>query len=234
MLMDEKINILRALCGHGFANGLLLLTSLTHSSYIHENPTHPVPSNERMEFLGDAVLQLLVTQELYALHPHMAEGQLSKLRSHVVNAGTLSKLAREMGLQHYLLLGRGEAGGDQMRDTLLADALEALLGAIYVDSGLDAARVAWERWHQHEDLYDPRHLDEFDAKSRLQEHCLKSWQLLPVYDAQEGRRGKEAWFYVTLTINQRPVLSTDGPSKRKAELWLAQTCLRFDLHRLGA
>ncbi len=230
MLMDEKINAASRIAGHGFGQPHVLRTALTHSSFLHENPHHDTPSNERLEFLGDAVLQLLVTEELFGLHPDLPEGQLSKLRSHVVNEGSLARLARKAGLQECLLVGKGESQHCD-RDGLLADGLEALLGALYLDGGLPIARAAWQRWHDGENLYDPRHLDEFDAKSRLQEFSLKSWQSLPVYDTQETRREREAWFRVTLTLNDIPLLSTEGPSKRKAELWLAQACLRHGLHQ---
>ncbi len=232
MLRAEKLNALTHILGYAFQDQQLLAAALTHRSFHHENPGTPGP-NERLEFLGDAVLQLMITTALYTRHPQLAEGQLSKLRGHAVSEPTLSALARKMGLQDHLLLGKGEARGADARDSVLADALEAVLGAIYLDGGPGAAQAAWQRWESAlgVDLLDPRHLEDFDAKSRLQEFCLKTWQELPSYEAQEVREGgRPALFRVSLRVHGRPLLSTENPSKRKAELWLARACLDQHLH----
>lgn len=230
MLTPTKINALTRALGHDFSDPGLLMTALTHSSYGHENPSAQVTNNERLEFLGDAVLQLMITTELYRLHADLTEGQLSKLRSFIVNADTLGNLARNLELQDYLRVGKGEAVNLSTRDSIMADGLEALLGALYLDGGPMVAQKAWQRWTEGMDLFDPKHLDEFDAKSRLQEFTLKSWQELPSYSYQETKEDNRPAFRVTLTIRQRPLLSTTAPSKRKAELWLARTCLQSNLH----
>ena len=230
MLSPEKINTLTRALGHDFRDPQLLQAALIHRSYFHENPSVATETNERLEFLGDAVLQLMITSELYRRYPQLPEGQLSKLRSFAVNAETLSLIARELNMQDYLQVGKGAMTGLADIDSLLADGLEALLGALYLDGGPVAAQAAWMKWTAGLDLLDVRHLEEFDAKSRLQEFTLKTWQELPTYIYQETKVENRPAFRVSLTVHQRPLLSTTAPSKRKAEAWLARTCLQTNLH----
>lgn len=228
MLTTETRNALAQTLGYAFHNPIPLQAALTHSSYVHEQSLHAQASNERLEFLGDSVLNLLIAEELFARHQTLPEGQLSKLRSHAVNEASLATVARHLGLAQHMFVGRGETKGLEQKDALMADALEAILGAIYLDGGMAAAKASWQKWvsDMQIDWLDPRHLEEIDAKSRLQEFCLKSWQELPSYDAREIRGG----FQVTLTVHGRPLLSTQNISKKKAEHWLAQTCLQHQLH----
>lgn len=232
MLEASKINALTRALGHDFSDPSLLKTALTHSSYFHENPTLATESNERLEFLGDAVLQLMITSELYRRYPNLAEGQLSKLRSFAVNSETLGQIARILNLQEFLLVGKGERSSIDTRDSLLADSIEALLGALYLDGGAVVAQTAWQMWTEKlgVDLLDQKHLEEFDAKSRLQEYCMKTWQELPIYNYQENKSDKRPLFRVSLSIHNRPLLSTEAASKRKAEMWLARACLQTKLH----
>lgn len=227
---ETAVSLARTL-GYSFQSTELLKTALTHSTYGHES-ARPALNNERLEFLGDAVLQLVVSAELFRRHPTLPEGSLSKLRSLAVNAETLGTLARGIRLQELLLVGKGERAGLESKDTILADGLEALIGAIYLDGGIAAAEVAWKKllaFHPR-DLLDPKHLEDFDAKSKLQEFCLKSWQELPSYEASETQEAGRPAFRVTLSIRGRPLLCTQAPSKRKGELWLARACLQSHLH----
>jgi ribonuclease-3 len=133
-------NLEKAL-GHRFANRGLLEQALTHSSYASESSA-PIENNEQLEFLGDAALQLIASQELYQRFPGYHEGQLSKLRAHLVNANHLLHCARELDVGSYLRLGRGEEKtGGRRKNTLLADAVEAVLAALYLDGGLFVARA---------------------------------------------------------------------------------------------
>src|SRR5207248_6998520 len=117
----------------------LLRRALTHRSYAYENGG--LPTNERLEFLGDSVLGLVVTEELYRRHPDLPEGQLAKLRAAVVNSRALAEVARDLQVGRYLRLGRGEeASGGRDKSSILADAVEALIGAVYVDRGTEPAR----------------------------------------------------------------------------------------------
>src|SRR4051812_35561796 len=116
----------------------LLTRALTHRSYAYENGG--LPTNERLEFLGDAVLGLVVTSALFRRHPDLAEGQLAKLRAAVVNMRALAGVARELGLGQYVLLGRGEeASGGRDKSSILADPVEALFGAVYLQHGIEVA-----------------------------------------------------------------------------------------------
>jgi ribonuclease III len=131
---------LQARLGCSFQNESLLRLALTHPSLAHESG-EPTPHNQRLEFLGDAVLQLVLTEKLFALFPDFDEGQLSKSRAKLVNGETLAGLGRALGLGHYLILSRGEdSNGGRERSSTLADAFEAVLGAIYLDGGLGGVR----------------------------------------------------------------------------------------------
>src|SRR5690606_24613023 len=126
----------------------ILTRALTHRSYAYENGG--LPTNERLEFLGDSVLGLVVTDTLYRTHPDLPEGQLAKLRAAVVNMRALADVARSLGIGRYVRLGRGEeATGGRDKSSILADTLEALIGAVYLDRGLDEASALVHR------LFDP-------------------------------------------------------------------------------
>ena len=130
--------------GYAFWNGKLLETALTHSSYINEHAGKS-EHNERLEFLGDAVLELCVTEVLYHLLPGTREGEMTHLRSSLVNTTTLAELARLSGIREHIRLGCGEeAQGGRDRDPLLADAVESVIGAAYLDGGLAAAKQVVE------------------------------------------------------------------------------------------
>jgi ribonuclease-3 len=134
------LDTLEAAVGHQFANRALLEQALTHSSFARES-IEPAPDNEQLEFLGDAVLQLVASQELFQRFPSYQEGELSKLRAHLVNANHLRQCANLLQLGSYLRLGRGEEKtGGRRKTALLADAVEAILAALYLDGGLFVAR----------------------------------------------------------------------------------------------
>src|SRR5690348_7856953 len=125
--------------GYSFNDPSLLLAALIHTSYVNERPGRGLESNERLEFLGDAVLGVLVAHRLYELRPESPEGELTVLRAWLVRQSTLARWARQIGLGPHLLLGRGEArGGGRDRPALLARGYEAVVGAVYLDGGLDA------------------------------------------------------------------------------------------------
>lgn len=228
MLTTEKRNALSQILGYEFHNPTHLTTALTHSSFIHESALPSHQSSERLEFLGDSVLSLLATEILMERYSLLPEGQLSKMRSMVVNEEVLAQLARLAGLAGFMFLGRGEQKTIHERDAILADAFEAILGAAYLDGGLAASRQIYQHLLKlsEKDLFGQENLMEFDAKSRLQEFCLKTWQELPSYEAQEIPGG----FKVTLKVHGKEVLTTQNISKKKAELYLAKACLAQELH----
>jgi len=138
--MSSHLEDLERRLGHAFADGGLLRQALTHASFGHEKRQR-LPDNQRLEFLGDAVLQLAVTSELYARFPAMTEGELTKLRAQLVNKNHLQGIARELGLGEHLILGRGEEiSQGRQRGSILADAMEAVLGAVFAEAGWETAR----------------------------------------------------------------------------------------------
>src|SRR5205814_10205259 len=144
-MRSREITHLQKALGHEFLRPELLDQALTHSSHAREMETlreaSRVGDNEQLEFLGDAVLSLVTTEELFHRFPHFREGELSKLRAHLVSEKHLIRVAQALGLGHYLRLGRGEEkSGGRNKTALLVDALEAVLAALYLDGGLEAAR----------------------------------------------------------------------------------------------
>ena len=186
------LDTLEKALGHRFANRALLEHALTHSSFARESP-QPDDDNEQMEFLGDAVLQLVASQELYQRFPHYREGELSKLRAHLVNAQHLVHCAQQLHLGNYLRLGRGEEKtGGRRKSALLSDAVEALLAAIYLDGGIVPAH-AFIVFHILEPELDRLSADpsvvlSSDHKSRLQEMLRASGRPEPQYEivGEEG------------------------------------------------
>lgn len=176
------IDDLQERLGLRFNNQALLRQALTHRSYLNENPQAPHSDNERLEFLGDALLDFVVAEYLFDHYPNLREGDLTNLRAALVKASTLAGFAREIELGKYLLLGRGEAaGGGRHRRSLLCAAFEALAGAILLDQGLAAAHSFLLRFIEPAlDDISARELDK-DAKSELQELSQGLWQLTPSY-----------------------------------------------------
>jgi ribonuclease-3 len=155
--------------GHRFKDETLLQVALTHPSVAHE-ASGPVQHNQRLEFLGDAVLGLVLTHELYSRYPHLGEGPLTKARARLVNRRVLAEEARRLRLGTYLLLGAGEeACGGRQRPSILADAFEAVIGALFIDGGLEAARqFILQRFEPRlGELTEGSHLD--NPKGELQE-----------------------------------------------------------------
>jgi len=196
-----------------FQNAELLQLALTHRSATQRN-------NERLEFLGDAVLEFVVSEAVYHARPDVAEGDLTKLRASLVKEDTLAEIALELGLGEHLILGSGElkAGGHR-RKSILADALEAIFGAVFLDSGIEAAKAVIDGVYEsrYGDLPDVNDLR--DPKTRLQEWLQARRMSLPVYELVEvSGKGHEQHFIVTCTIVETSAV-TDGESttRRKAE-----------------
>ena len=155
-----------------FKDENLLFTAVTHSSYANEHKLHKIHHNERLEFLGDAVLEIVSSDFLFKNFPYMAEGQMSKKRASLVCEPTLAYCARQIGLGKYLMLGKGEdMGGGRNRDSILSDALEAVIGSIYLDGGLNKA----SKFIMTHVLNDIEHKAMFqDSKTILQEILQKN------------------------------------------------------------
>ena len=212
---------LESILGHVFRDPRILLQALMHSSRIPERLSdEPAESNEKLEFLGDAVLELLVSEELVHRFPDWSEGQLSKSRARLVNASAISQAAQRLCLGKYLRLGRGEEKtGGRTKPALLADAYEALIAAVYLDGGLDAARGFVSRTLVEGTIAaEAERTGHSDHKSALQEF-LQSRGMAPgaYHVVAESGPDHQKVFRVELRITgQTPVMGT-GRTKKEAE-----------------
>lgn len=205
--------------GYRFKDKSLLEEAFRHSSYVNEAPDPALRDNERLEFLGDAVLDLAVSHLLMELFEDAPEGLLSKFRAMVVNEQSLSSTARSMGLGEYLFLGRGEElSGGRDKPSILADALEALIGALYLDAGFPRTREIVQ------DLLEPvvrtvaLEQDRRDYKSLLQEYTQERYKLLPEYvPVKETGPPHDRNFLIALKLGGRVVAEAWGKSKKAAE-----------------
>jgi len=202
--------------GHRFADPALLHQALSHRSWCAERDGEQ--SNERLEFLGDAVLGLAVAEHCYEVYPGFAEGQLAKVRSAVVNARVLARVAEDLGVGAVLLLGKGEeSSGGRTKASLLADAIEALIGAVYLDAGWPAGRALVLRLLGQRIVAAAVEPDVFDHKSRLQEASVRRGEGVPVYEVEgsgpdHGRRYRAQVF---VAGDRRG--AGEGTSKKDAE-----------------
>ena len=214
--------------GVTFKNAELLQKALVHSSYVNENPEAAPESNERLEFLGDAVLGLAIADELFAAYPDQDEGKLTEMRAHLVRRDTLAKAAERLLLGEELLLGRGEdEGGGRSRPTNLSHVYEALVGAIFLDQGLAPARdfVLRSLEEEIESVKDAG--SPLDAKSRLQELCQERFQSTPIYELVESEGPDHArLFTVEAIVDGQTRGKGTGSSKQQAEKRAAREALR--------
>lgn len=205
----------------------LLQQAFQHGSYVREHGLDPILSNQRLEFLGDAVLDVIVADELYRRHPELHEGALTKTKAALVRAGSLARAAESLNLGQYLLLGRGEQdSGGRQKSSLLADALEALIGAIYLGAGLDAARE-FVLHHLHVDgAPQAQAQHRFDHKTALQELVQSQMRQLPIYRTV-GSAGPahDMEFSVEVSLMAQMIGAGTGHSKRTAEQEAARDAL---------
>ncbi|OGC84591.1 ribonuclease III [Candidatus Adlerbacteria bacterium RIFCSPHIGHO2_12_FULL_53_18] len=213
--------------GFTFKNEGLLRQAFTHRSYLNEHRDEEAEHNERLEFLGDAVLELIVTHFLYEKFPERPEGDLTAFRAALVNAVTLSEVASEIGMNDYLLLSRGEAKDTgRARGILLANAIEALIGAIYLDQGYEAAEMFIEKF-----LF-PK-MDEImkkklwrDPKSTLQEKAQEAEGATPYYAVvRETGPDHDKQFIVGVYVKDMLLAQGGGKSKQEAEQDAARNAL---------
>lgn len=212
--------------GYHFKQEHYLTTALTHSSA-------GVPNNERLEFLGDALLSCIVAEALYDRFPFASEGELTRSRASLVKRDTLAQVAQHLELGHYLRLGGGELkSGGWQRASILADALEALIGAIYLDAGMEICKTVILRFlREHLDRLSPHDIGK-DPKTRLQEHLQAEQQPLPTYQVLTIEGAPHAQLFKVEC--QVPSLSQStygvGDSRRRAEQIAASLALNLLLH----
>lgn len=233
LLNIESINSLQSLIAYNFKNKDLLINACTQSTFCYEFKylkNSSIISNERLEFLGDSLVNFLVAKILFNLYPNSNEGELSKLRGALVNENSLSKLANSIGLGENLLLGKGEYKNfGNLKESLLADAFEAICGAIFLDSGensevLEKVFINIVKKYEIDSgqiFFSLEKLELFDSKTQLQELSVSLFQLLPTYKFSEIKNG----FNVELWIGDRKLAEATGPSKKKLEKELARFVL---------
>ncbi|MBA2640712.1 MAG: ribonuclease III [Nocardioidaceae bacterium] len=199
-----------------------LVLALTHRSYAYENGG--LPTNERLEFLGDSVLGLVVTDGLYTRHPDLSEGRLAKLRAAVVNSRALADVGRALGVGAHLRLGRGEeTTGGREKSSILADTVEALIGAVYVQHGFAVAADLVRR------LFDPLVAQAvtlgagLDWKTSLQELTASNGLGVPDYLVDEAGPDHDKWFRARVRVGESVYGSGEGRSKKVAEQQAAET-----------
>ena len=196
----------------------LLKLALTHRSYLNENPSVLRPHNERLEFLGDAVLGLIITDLAYRAYPDLSEGELAKLRAAMVNMTMLAEVAKELGLGEAVLLGRGEElSGGRHKASILADAMEAVFGAVYLDRGIDVARQVIEGLFRPRIEAYVRGEGDRDYKTSLQELAAQDLGRLPEYRVEERGPDHEKEFTATVYLAGRELGRGTGRSKKEAE-----------------
>jgi ribonuclease-3 len=226
--MSDITKLQKAL-GVKFKNIALFQQALVHSSYINENPAFSPGHNERLELLGDAVLGLVVAEELYRSSPDLTEGEMTRLRAALVNRDTLARVAQNIGLGDFLYLGKGEeAGGGRSKPTNLAGALEAVIGAVYLDRGLFTAKdmtmgLLADEWSK---LGKSGIGAGEDFKSRLQQLVQSRFQQTPSYRlvAKAGPH-HDPMFTVVVSVNGEVVGMGFGRSKKLAETAAARRAL---------
>ncbi|MFO1540707.1 MAG: ribonuclease III [Chloroflexota bacterium] len=209
------------------SDGRLLEQALTHSSWVHEHPDAASPSNERLEYLGDAVLSLVIAEALWEMHPDDPEGLLTMRRAAIVSDRTLASIARRIGVGPHLRLGLGaERAGERERGSVIASALEALVAAVYLDRGLPAARTFVRRVAASELAADLPTVGLRPAKARLQELATQQGERPPHYRLLAVSGPDHARTYsVEAVVGERVVGAGTAGSRRAAESIAAEEAL---------
>ncbi len=208
-------------------NRNLLFRALTHRSYVNEFGSD-IRDNERLEYLGDSVLGLVVNEYLFKNYEEYPEGNLAKIKSAVVSEATLSRVAKEMNLGSFIFMGKGEEqSGGRDRSSILANTLEAVIGAIYLDLGLkESRRFVLSLLKKHIERIDGLTYLR-DPKTTLQEYVQKKYKERPVYEVVEERGpDHQKTFIIRLVVNGKEVTIGEGTSKRKAEMSAASEALK--------
>lgn len=223
-LFEQKIKV-------EFKDKALLKQAFTHRSFLNENKEAGLQHNERLEFLGDAVLELVATQFLFTKYPDKNEGELTAFRSALVNTISLGNVAIELGINDYLLLSRGEAKDTgRARGIILADAIEALIGAIYIDQGYETAKEFIEK-----NIFEFLDIDSIirnklwmDPKSRFQEKAQEHTGITPAYKTlKEVGPDHNKHFTLGVFLGEKQIAIGDGLSKQEAEQKAAENALKL-------
>lgn len=224
---EVDFNLIEKKIGVVFKNKNLLTQAFCHRSYLNENPGFCLEHNERLEFLGDAVLELAVTERLYEMFPDRPEGQLTNLRAALVNAKMLSTVAGELGFNDYLLLSKGETREiGKARQYILANAFEAVMGAIYLDGGYkSAAKLVGNHLMPHLEMIMKTGSYK-DAKSLFQEKAQEEAGVTPVYKVlDESGPDHDKRFVIGVFLGDECIAQGEGSSKQEGETDAAKNAL---------
>ncbi|MFA5867422.1 MAG: ribonuclease III [Actinomycetota bacterium] len=215
--------------GLDFNNEKLLRQALTHLSNVYEHNLPLLDSNEKLEFLGDTILGYVITNIIYARFPDLSEGQLSKFRARLVNTGILADVAREINLGSHLLLGHGEeVSGGRDKTSILANSFEAIIGAYYLDQGLDAAHDFIFRLFEKRVDEESTKEASADFKTRLQELTVKKFGLAPEYNIyKETGPDHHKMFHAQVSVGRHVYGKGKGTSKKEAEQAAAKEALQI-------
>jgi ribonuclease-3 len=211
--LERKLN-------YSFKNKEYLNLSLTHSSYAYERGTGNTKQNERLEFLGDVILSLVISEYIYFRYPEKSEGELAKIRASLVNKSILAKIGKRLSLGRYLLLGRGEQlTGGRNRSSILANTVEAIIGAIYLDKGLkEASKFIISQFQEDVELLERDSKYNIDSKTLLQEITQEKYKILPEYRVVRVKGPDHRRLYeVDVLINNKVSGFGVGRSKKEAE-----------------
>jgi ribonuclease-3 len=220
--LTPNLQLLQQKIGIHFRDPSLLLEAVTHSSFANESPHLSPRDNERLEYLGDAVLQLITAEYLYKHHPGATEGELTQTRSAMVNTNTLALLAEQLDMGAYLYLGKGIAkGGGRSLKSLLANMFEAVLGAVFLDAGYDAA------YHYYLNRYRqlPSPAQDENFKGRLQQVAQERFGETPFYDSEGARVGNHREYTSVVFAGSEPLGTGHGATKQEAEQEAARVAL---------
>ncbi|HEY8500987.1 MAG TPA: ribonuclease III [Clostridia bacterium] len=223
----EAIGILEKSIDYVYKDRKKALEAITHSSYAYERRDKELKSNERLEFLGDSVLNFVITKYLYKEVSDMPEGEMSKLRASVVSEASLSYCARKLQIGDALLLGKGEKTmGGRKRVSILADAVEAIIGSLYLDGGIEAAEEFIQK-HLHENIIKAVQGELFcDYKTRLQEEIQKKGQYNIQYTVvNEKGPDHNKIFTISVSVNEEVMGTGKGKTKKEAEQNAASNAL---------
>ncbi|MBI2112998.1 MAG: ribonuclease III [Candidatus Wildermuthbacteria bacterium] len=224
---DKEFSALESKLKVPFKKQDLLVHAFVHRSYLNENPGFYLQNNERLEFLGDAVLELVVTEDLYKRYPDKPEGEMTSWRAALVNSKMLAETAKELGFNDFLLLSKGETRETgKARDYILANTFEAYVGALYLDQGLKSC----EKFIQQHLLPKLAHVLEAelfrDAKSQFQENAQEREGITPTYKSlEEWGPDHQKKFKVGVFLNDKKIAEGQGSSKQEAEENAARNAL---------
>jgi ribonuclease-3 len=226
--LKHQVPELEKRMGYAFKNPQLLITAFVHRSFFNEHRELVKEHNERLEFLGDSVLGLIVSDFLYQHLPTHPEGELSHLRSQIVEAGACAAYLQKLDLGEFVLLGRGERMNEgRGRDTILADLFEAIVGAIYLDGGIESAKFFF-LGHFQKDLETSLKTPLRNWKAELQDYSQKKYQRPPIYKVvKESGPDHSKVFEVVAMIDDQVVGEGHGSSKKEAEQSAAENALRI-------